>query len=87
MPLEYALTMKGYTNNISKSNNKKRSAKIKNEILNWVLFCPKNEWNPHSKALFFSWYGLWGENSKFMANKIKANIGIKIKKKVKLDIY
>ena len=38
---------------------------MKNEILNRVLFCPKNEWNPYSKTLFFSWYELLG------AKKIK----------------
>ena len=52
-------------------------------MLNCVLFCPKNEWKPHSKALSFSAYGLWGANIKFIANKIIANKGIKIKKKVK----
>lgn len=31
---------------------------MKNDILNSLLFCPKNEWNPHSKALSFSSYGL-----------------------------
>jgi len=41
-------------NKISKSNNKNNSAKIKNDIVNCVLFCPKKEWNPHSKAVFFS---------------------------------
>jgi len=57
---------------------------MKNDILNWVLFWPKKEWNPHSKALFFSWYGLWGDNIILTVNKIKANIGINIKKNVKL---
>jgi len=54
---------------------------MKNEILNWVLFCPKNEWNPHSKALFFSWYGLCGDNKIFKPSNINANIGMNIKKK------
>ena len=59
---------------------------MKNEILNCVLFCPRNEWNPHSKALFFSWYGLCGDNKMFIPNNINANIGIKMKKKVRLVI-
>ena len=78
--------MYGYTNKISKSNNRNNNAKIKKEILNCVLFWPKNEWNPHSNALFFSWYGLCGDNSILTANNISANIGIKIKKNVKLVI-
>ena len=53
---------------------------MKNEILNWVLFWPKKEWNPHSKALFFSWYGLWGDSIILIVNNIRANIGIKMKK-------
>lgn len=78
--------MYGYTNNISKSNNKNKSAKIKKDMLNWVLFWPKNEWKPHSNALFFSWYGLCGDKIRFIANSIKDNRGIKMKKKVKLVI-
>jgi hypothetical protein len=54
---------------------------MKKDILNWVLFCPKKEWKPHSNALFFSWYGLWGDNNIFKPNNIKANIGINKKKK------
>ena len=63
-----------------------RSANIKKEILNCVLFWPKKEWKPHSNALSFSWYGLCGANIKLTANKIIANIGINIKKKVVLVI-
>ena len=59
---------------------------MKNDILNWVLFCPKKEWNPHSKALFFSWYGLWGESKMFIPKSTKDKKGIKRKKNVKLDI-
>ena len=55
---------------------------MKNDILNWVLFWPKKEWNPHSNALFFSWYGLWGESKILIANNKKAKIGISIKKKL-----
>jgi hypothetical protein len=86
IPLEYALTIYGYTNNISKSNNRNNSAKIKKEMLNCVLFWPRKEWNPHSNALFFSWYGLWGDNIILTANSISANIGMNIKKNVKLVI-
>jgi len=66
--LSYALIVYGYINNISKSNNKNNNPKMKNEIENWVLFCPKKEWNPHSKAVFFSKYGLWYEKIKFINN-------------------
>ena len=65
--------------NISKSNNKNNKAKIKNEILNWLLFCPKKEWNPHSNAVLFSAFGLYVANIKFTANSITANNGIKNK--------
>ena len=65
---------------------KNKSANIKNDILNWVLFWPKNEWNPHSNALFFSWYGLWGENIKLTNKSIKLSTGINKKKKVRLDM-
>jgi len=50
------------------------NAKIKKEIVNWVLFWPKNEWNPHSKAVFFSIYGLWDENKKLIVNKRTATM-------------
>ena len=73
--------MNGYTNNISKSNNKNSKAKMKKDILNSLLFCPKKEWKPHSKALSFSSYGLWGAKIKLIANNIIANIGINTKKK------
>ena len=53
---------------------------MKNDILNSLLFCPKNEWNPHSKALSFSSYGLCGAKIKLTANNIIANIGINIRK-------
>ena len=55
---------------------------MKNDILNCVLFCPKNEWNPHSNVLDFSWYGLCGANIRLRDNNIKAKMGIKHKKKV-----
>ena len=77
----YALTTYGYTRRISKSNSKKRSAKIKNETLNCVLFWPKKEWKPHSNVLSFSWYGLWGANKKLIAKNKIAIIGIKTKRK------
>ena len=38
IPLTYALTIYGYTNNISRSNSKNNKAKIKKEILNSLLF-------------------------------------------------
>jgi len=60
---------------------------MKNDILNCVLFWPKNEWNPHSKALFFSWYGLCGDNKIFIPNNINANIGINMKKMLNLSFY
>ena len=53
IPLEYALTIYGYTNNISKSNSKNNNANIKKEMLELCMFWPKKEWNPHSNALFF----------------------------------
>ena len=60
---------------------------MKKDILNCVLFCPKNEWKPHSKALSFSWYALCGESIKLTDNKIIPNTGIKNKKKVVVVIY
>lgn len=60
---------------------------MKKEILNCALFWPKNEWKPHSNALFFSWYGLCGANIKLTANKTKPNIGINIKKKCYTSHY
>jgi hypothetical protein len=74
--------MYGYTKRISKSNSKNNNANIKKDMLNCVLFWPKKEWKPHSNALSFSIYGLWGERIKLTANNITANIGIKNKKKV-----
>lgn len=59
---------------------------MKKDILNWVRFWPKKEWNPHSKALFFSWYGLCGDSKIFIPKSITAKIGMNIKKKVKVDI-
>jgi len=59
---------------------------MKNDILNSLLFCPKNEWNPHSNALSFSSYGLCGAKIKLTANNIIANIGINIRKNVWLVI-
>ena len=53
-------------------------------MLNWLLFWPKNEWNPHSKAVLFSALGLYGAKIKFIDNKTTAKKGIKNKKKVKL---
>lgn len=82
----YALTAYGKTKRISKSNNKKSRANMKNDILNWLLFCPKKEWNPHSKTLFFSSYGLCGANIIFINSKIIDNNGINIKKKIILLI-
>ena len=70
----------------NRSINKNKPRKRKDKKLNWVLFWPKNEWNPHSKALFFSWYGLCGDNKIFIPNNINAKIGINKKKKVKLVI-
>ena len=60
---------------------------MKNDTLNCVLFCPKNEWNPHSNTLSFSWYGLCGAKTKFINNNKIDNIGINIIKKVVLVIY
>ena len=60
---------------------------MKKEILNSLLFWPRNEWKPHSNAEFFSWYGLWGANIKLTANRIKASKGIKNIKNVWLVIY
>ena len=54
---------------------------MKKDILNCVLFWWVKEWNPHSKGLFFSLYGIWGANIKLRANSIKASIGINKKKK------
>jgi hypothetical protein len=59
---------------------------MKKEILNCVLFWPKKEWKPHSKALSFSWYGLCGANIKLTASNIIANKGINRKKNVVLVI-
>ena len=59
---------------------------MKNEILNCDLVWPKKEWNPHSKALFFSWYGVCGANKKLTPNKTKPKIGTNIIKKVILVI-
>ena len=58
---------------------------MKKDILNCVLFCPKKEWKPHSKALSFSWYELWGDNIKLTNNNIIPNTGIKKKKKLLLS--
>ena len=55
---------------------------MKNETLNCVLFCPKNEWNPHSNTLSFSSYGLCVANKKFTPNNIIANKVINRKKNV-----
>ena len=84
--LTYALTIYGYTNNISKSNNRKSKAKMKKDMLNSLLFWPKNEWKPHSNTLFFSSYGLWGAKIRFSDNSIIANKGMNKKKKVWEDI-
>jgi len=53
-------------------------------MLNWLLFWPKKEWNPHSNAVLFSAFGLYGANIKLIASNNTANMGIKNKKKVKL---
>ena len=49
------------------------------------MFLPRNKWNPHSKALFFSWYGLLGDNIILIVNNISASVGVnkEIKGKVK----
>ena len=74
--------MNGYTSNISKSNSKNSKAKMKKDTLNSLLFCPKKEWNPHSKGVFFSSYGLCGARIKLIDNNIIASRGINKKKKV-----
>jgi len=50
-------------------------------MLNCVLFWWVKEWKPHSKGLFFSWYGEWGAKIKLTASNIKVIIGIITKKK------
>ena len=69
------------------TNKKNKSENIKNETQNGVLFYPKNKWNPHSKTLSCSWYGICGDKIKFTDRKIIDNIGIKIIKKVYIGIF
>jgi len=49
-------------------------------------FDPKMNEIHIQKHYFFSWYGLCGDNKIFKPNNINANIGMNIKKKVKLVI-
>lgn len=60
---------------------------MKNDIENGSLDICVNELKPHSNCESLSLFGLWGAKIKFTNNNIKANIGIKMRKKVILLIY